>query len=211
MGQAVPDIAGQDGAEERMCALTRTVAPRAELVRFVASPDGEVVPDLKECLPGRGMWLTLSRDAIDQAVRRKLFGRALREDVRVPDDLEDRIGQLLKRDCLATLSLAAKAGQAVAGFDKVSGLLERGSVRALVGASDGAEDGRRKLAARLRNSGEAAQLVECLASADLDLALGRTNVIHAAIMPGGLAEKFLACARRLEKFGLNGAANSAGN
>jgi predicted RNA-binding protein YlxR (DUF448 family) len=60
MRQAAPDIAGQGGAEERMCALTRAIAPRAELVRFVASPDGEVVPDLKECLPGRGMWLTLS-------------------------------------------------------------------------------------------------------------------------------------------------------
>ena len=196
---------------ERMCALTRTHAARENLVRFVESPDGEVVPDLKECLPGRGMWLGLSRDVLAQAIKRRLFGRALRAEVKVPDDLADRIGQLLKRDCLAALSLAAKAGQAVAGFDKVAALLDRGQVQVLIAASDGAEDGRRKLAARLRNTNQSGQLVECLASADLDLALGRTNVIHAAIMPGGLAEKFAACAARLEKFGLNGAAEEAGN
>ena len=103
MGQTVAEVAGQGGSDERMCALTRALAPRAELVRFVASPEGEVVPDLKECLPGRGMWLTLSRDAIGQAMRRKLFGRALKEDVTVPDDLADRIGLMLKRDCLAAL------------------------------------------------------------------------------------------------------------
>lgn len=196
---------------ERMCALTRTHAAREDLVRFVESPDGEVVPDLKECLPGRGMWLGLSHDVIAQAIRRKLFGRALRADVKVPEDLADRIGNLLKRDCLSALSLAAKAGQAVAGFDKVAALLDRGQVEVLIAASDGAEDGRRKLAARQRNAAKPGYLVECLASADLDLALGRTNVIHAAIMPGGLADKFAACAARLEKFGLNGAAEEAGN
>lgn len=211
MKQAAPDIAAQAGPEERMCALTRDHAPRSELVRFVASPDAEVVPDLKECLPGRGMWLTLSRDSLEQAVRRKLFARSLKADVRVPDDLAERIAGLLRRDCLQTLSLAAKAGQAVAGFDKVAEQLDRGRVRVLIGASDGAEDGRRKLAARLRNAAGNGELVESLASADLDLALGRTNVIHAAIAPGGLAEKFLAGARRLEKFGLNGAATKAGS
>ena len=102
-------------ARERMCALTRAPAAREDLVRFVESPDGEVVPDLKECLPGRGMWLGLSRDVIAQAIKKRLFGRALRADVKVPDDLAGRIGQLLKRDCLATLSLAAKAGRAVGG------------------------------------------------------------------------------------------------
>jgi len=211
MADAEQDTGRPGEARERMCALTRASAAREDLVRLVESPDGEVVPDLKECLPGRGMWLGLSRDVIAQAIRKKLFGRALRADVRVPDDLAGRIGHLLKRDCLATLSLAAKAGQAVAGFDKVAALLDRGQVRVLIAASDGAEDGRRKLAARLRHASLSGQLVECLASADLDLALGRTNVIHAAIMPGGLADKFVVCAAKLEKFGLNGAAEEAGS
>jgi predicted RNA-binding protein YlxR (DUF448 family) len=194
--------------DERMCALTRACAPRAELIRFVASPDGDVVPDLKEVLPGRGMWLSLSCEAVREAIRRKLFGRALKATVTVDPGLPDRIFALLKKECLSTLSLASKAGEAVAGFDKVSAALERDRVRVLVAASDGSQDGRRKLASRLRNSGLDAQLVECLASADLDLAFGRTNVIHAAIMPGGLADKFLASARRYDKYGHNGAADA---
>lgn len=206
MTDTVRNTAQHGDVEERMCALTREHASRDELVRFVVSPDGNLVPDLKQCLPGRGMWLNLKHEVIEQAIRRKVFARALKAEVSVPENLASQLGQLLKRDCLSTLSLAAKAGQAVAGFDKVSAQLERGQVRILIGASDGADDGRRKLAARLRHAPKPGELVESFTSADLDLALGRTNVIHAAIMPGGLAEKFLACARRLEKYGLNGAA-----
>ena len=113
--------------EERMCALSRACAPRAELIRFVASPDGDVVPDLKEALPGRGMWLSLSRETVAEAIRRKLFARALKTTVNVDPDLAERVSALLKKDCLSTLSLASKAGEAVAGFDKVSAALERGS------------------------------------------------------------------------------------
>jgi hypothetical protein len=150
----------------------------------------------------------LSREAVTEAIRRKLFGRALKAAVTVDPDLADRVSALLRKDCVSTLSLASKAGEAIAGFDKVSAALDRGRVRVLVAASDGAADGRGKLAARLRNSGLDAELVESLASADLDLAFGRTNVIHAAIMPGGLADKFLACARRYDKYGHNGAAEA---
>ena len=210
MTDVADHIATGSEADERMCALTRTHLPRSELLRFVASPDNQLVPDLKEVLPGRGVWISLSRTAVADAIRRKLFARALKTAVSVAEDLPERIAGLLRRDCLSSLSLAAKAGQAVAGFDKVSALLDRGQVRVLLAAADGAEDGRRKLASRLRSSGADAFLAECLSSADLDLALGRTNVIHAAIMPGGLAEKFLASARRYEKYGPIGAA-SAGN
>ena len=96
----------------------------------------------------------------------------------------------------------------MAGFDKTEAALKQGRAAVLVAASDGAADGRRKLFAKLRGAGHADRLVECFASADLDLALGRTNVIHAAINPGGLAQKFLACARRYEFFELNGAARA---
>jgi predicted RNA-binding protein YlxR (DUF448 family) len=199
-------IATDGDAEERMCALTRTHAAREKLIRFVVSPDGELVPDLKQVLPGRGVWLTATRQSVEQAIRRKLFARALKAAVSVPEDLPARIGTLLLREAMSTLSLASKAGMAVAGFDKVAAQLERGKLRVLLAATDGAADGRGKLAARLRNSGTRAELIDCFASADLDLALGRTNVIHAAITPGGLAEKFLVHARRYSNYGHYGAA-----
>ncbi len=193
-----------------MCALTRTHGSREDLIRFVASPEGELVPDLKQVLPGRGVWLTANRQSVEEATRRKVFARALKGPVTIPADLPDRIGNLLLREAMSTLSLASKAGAAIAGFDKVTAQLERGKVRVLLAASDGAADGRGKLAAKLRNSGVGAELVDCFASADLDLALGRTNVIHAAITPGGLAEKFLIHARRYSNYGHYGAAE-AGN
>ena len=198
----------EDETNARMCALTRTQRPREELLRFVASPAGELVPDLKQNLPGRGVWVTLSRSDIAEAVRRKVFARALKNDVNVPEDLGTLVTRLLLKDAMSCLSLASKAGQVVAGFEKTVSTLIHGRAAVLIAASDGAEDGRRKLSGKLRAANQSGQLVECFASADLDLALGRTNVIHAAINPGGLARKFMACARRYELFELNGAAQA---
>ena len=166
------------------------------------------MPDLKQVLPGRGVWVTLSRHAVAEAASRKVFARALKREVRLPDDLADLVARLLHKDAMSSLSLASKAGLVVAGFDKTEATLKHGRAAVLVAASDGAADGRRKLFAKLRGAGQEDRLVECFASADLDLALGRTNVIHAAINPGGLAQKFLACARRYEFFELNGAARA---
>lgn len=198
----------EDDPNVRMCALTRTQRPRAELLRFVASPDGDLVPDLKESLPGRGVWLSLSRDSVAEAVKRKIFARALKAEVALPDNLADLISRLLLKDAMSCLSLASKAGQVVAGFEKTEATVVHGRAAVLIAASDGAEDGRRKLSGKLLAADQAGRLVECFASADLDLALGRTNVIHAAINPGGLARKFIACARRYELFELNGAARA---
>lgn len=197
-----------DDPNVRMCALTRTQRPRDELLRFVASPDGDLVPDLKENLPGRGVWLTLGRSSIVEAVRHKVFARALKTQVTQPDNLTDLIARLLLKDAMSCLSLASKAGQVVAGFEKTESTVSHGRAGVLIAAGDGAEDGRRKLSGKLKALGQADRLVECFNSADLDLALGRTNVIHAAINPGGLARKFLICARRYEFFELNGAAQA---
>jgi hypothetical protein len=119
-------------------------------------------------------------------------------------ELSDQVETLLRRDCISALSLANKAGQAVAGFDKVFALVEQGGAAVLIGAADGAADGKRKLFSKATAANKGAQGVDCLRSADLDLAFGRTNVIHAAVKPGGLARKFLACARRYEMYELNG-------
>ncbi|MEO9874404.1 MAG: RNA-binding protein [Anderseniella sp.] len=198
----------EDDPNVRMCALTRAQRPRGELLRFVASPDGDLVPDLKENLPGRGVWLSLSRASVAEAVKRGVFARALKAQITLPDNLSDLVARLLLKDAMSCLSLASKAGQVVAGFEKTEATVVHGRAAVLIAASDGAEDGRRKLSGKLRAADQADRLVECFASADLDLALGRTNVIHAAINPGGLARKFMTCARRYELFELNGAAQA---
>jgi len=182
------------------------VRPIEELIRFVVSPQGEVIPDLKRKLPGRGMWISASRRTVAEAVRRHQFSRGFKRDVRVAATLPADTEALLARSAAEALAMAAKAGQVVSGFAKVEGLLEQGRAEALIHASDGAADGIRKLDAiagqRSRNIGESRDfpIVTVLTSAELDLALGRSNVIHAALLAGPASKTFLSRCQTLVRY-----------
>jgi predicted RNA-binding protein YlxR (DUF448 family) len=193
-------------ATMRMCAVSRQVRPIDELIRFVVAPSGDVVPDLKRKLPGRGLWVGASRRTIAEAVRRHQFSRGFKRDVRVAATLPADTEALLERSCVEALAMAAKAGQVISGYAKVEGLLEQGRAEALVHASDGAADGIRKLDAiagqRSRNIGDSRDLpiVTALTSAQLDLALGRSNVIHAALLAGPASKTFLSRCQILVRY-----------
>jgi uncharacterized protein len=195
-------------ATMRMCAVSREVRPIDELIRFVVSPQGEIVPDLKRKLPGRGMWITASRKAVAEAVRRHQFNKAFKRDLRVPPTLPADTETLLVRSVAEALAIAAKAGQVVAGFGKVETALRQGTVAVLIHASDGAEDGIRKLDALARqndgNRGTGPQIpvVTALNSAELDLALTRSNVIHAALLAGPASRTFLSRSQMLVRYRL---------
>src|ERR1700726_2207666 len=135
---------------ERMCTVTRAVRPIGELIRFVVSPQGEVIADLKRKLPGRGLWVSASHQVVAEAVRRHQFGKGFRRDVRVAPTLAADTEALLVRSAIEALAMAAKAGQVISGFSKVEGALTQGQAEALIHASDGAADGIRKLDAILR-------------------------------------------------------------
>ena len=179
---------------ERLCVATRTVKPVAEMIRFVVSPDGSVMPDLKARLPGRGVWVTASRAAVAAAVSRKAFGRGFKRDVRVSPDLVGLTEGLLERRALDALAMAHKAGRVAAGFAKVEAALASEPVVGLIHAADARPDGIRKLnAAARRRFGEAGPaVIDTLTSAQLDLALGRSNVVHAALLAGPASAGFLA-------------------
>jgi len=187
---------------ERMCVVTRTVRPVADMIRFVIGPDGEAVPDLKRKLPGRGVWVTATQDALSDAVKRKALVRGFKRDVRLPADLVARTGQLLERGTLDALAMAGKAGLVATGFTRVEAALAQQEVIALLHAAEAAADGVRKLDAGWRRRPERGPIVTIgiLTSAQLDLALGRPNVIHAALLAGPSSETFLARLRRLERF-----------
>jgi uncharacterized protein len=193
-------------ATTRMCAVSREVRPIDELIRFVVSPQGEVIPDLKRKLPGRGLWVSASRRTVAEAVRRHQFSKGFKRDVRVAATLPADTEALLVRSATEALAMAAKAGQVVSGFAKVEGLLEQGKAEALLHASDGAAGGIRKLDAiagqRSRNIGESPVLaiVTVLTSAELDLALGRSNVIHAALLAGPASKTFLSRCQTLVRY-----------
>jgi predicted RNA-binding protein YlxR (DUF448 family) len=193
-------------ATVRMCAVTRQVRPIDELIRFVLSPQGEVVPDLKRKLPGRGLWVSASRQAVAEAARRNQFSKGFKRDVRITATLAADTEALLVRSVVEALAMAAKAGQVVSGFSKVEGALQQGQVQALIHASDGAADGIRKLDAVARqnagNGDESSEipLVTALTSEQLDLALGRSNVIHAAVLAGPASKTFLSRSHVLVRY-----------
>src|SRR5882724_8191427 len=110
-------------ATTRMCAVSREVRPIGELIRFVVAPTGEVIPDLKRKLPGRGLWVSASRKAGAEAVRRHHFSRGFKRDVRVAPTLPADTEVLLVRSATEALAMAAKAGQIVSGFSKVEAAL----------------------------------------------------------------------------------------
>ena len=187
-------------ATVRMCAVSRDVRPIDELIRFVVAPSGEVVADLKRKLPGRGLWVSASRRMVAEAVRRHQFSRGFKRDVGVAATLAADTELLLERFTVDALAMAAKAGQVISGFAKVEDALDRhgrDAVRALIHATDGAADGIRKLDAIVgqndRNGGHSAKIsiVNVLTSEQLDLALGRSNVIHAALLAGPASDTFL--------------------
>ena len=188
---------------ERLCASTGTVRPVDDMIRFVVSPEGTAVPDLKRRLPGRGVWITATRSALGQAIARKAFARSFKRDVRIAPDLVVTTERLLERAALDALAIAYKARRVVAGFAKVEAAVVQGHPTALLHASDAAPDGVRKLDAAQRRNDDghgAVAVVDVFTSAQLDLALGRSNVVHAALLAGPESKAFLTRARRLERF-----------
>ena len=185
-----------------MCALTRVEKPGSALIRFAVSPDGVLAPDVDARAPGRGVWITLSADAVTEAVRKKVFSRSLKENVTVPPDLAEEVRTRLEQRLAGALGLARKAGVLITGAAKVAALLEAGRAAALITASDAAADSRRKMLQSARRGGtpEALAHIESLSSAQLGLALGLENVIHAALTPGAAANSAIERANRLALF-----------
>ncbi|NLH81312.1 MAG: RNA-binding protein [Phyllobacteriaceae bacterium] len=177
--------------------------PIAELLRFVQAPDGSVVPDLKRNLPGRGVWVEARRAVVEKAVAKKLFARAFRAQVSVDPGLPGLIDRLMSDHALGTLGLARKAGEVVIGFAKVEAAVARERLAGLVHAAEAGSDGVSKLTAALRRrfGGEdGVPVVRIFSGPQLDLALGRSNVIHAALLSGRAAEIFLERAVALGRY-----------
>lgn len=192
---------------ERRCIATGEVQPKRGLIRFAVSPEGKIVPDVLEKLPGRGIWVASERSALETAVKKRLFARAARQPVDVPDTLIEDTESLLAKRLIDGISMARKAGKAVAGFEKVKDWLGRDDARILFQATDGSERGKSKL----YPPGGRGSFFEVLTASELGLSFGRERVIHAALGFGGLTERIREDAIRLSgvrNLQPNGAAES---
>ncbi|MEX0921506.1 MAG: RNA-binding protein [Rhodovibrionaceae bacterium] len=176
-------------APERRCIASGEVAPKQGLLRFVVGPDGVLVPDLAERLPGRGLWLTADPALLRKAIAKNLFSKAARQHVVLPEDLEPRLAVLLRQRVLELLSLARRAGDLVAGHDKVRQRLETGAAALLLQAEDGAEDSCGRLARLAEGVRPGIDIYRILPAAELGAAIGREQAVHVAVDPGGLAER----------------------
>ncbi len=188
---------------QRQCAVTREVLPVSDLLRLVVGPDGNVVPDLKRKLPGRGVWIRATRSTVEIAIKRNIFSRTFKTGVTVNPDLPDMIDGLMVHAALSALSFCRKAGELVTGFAKVQAALQRDPVTAIIHAEDASDDGVRKISAILTGKFETPNGIPSIRlfnSTQLDLALGRSNVIHAALLAGRASENFLAQVGSLEVF-----------
>ena len=184
---------------ERTCILSRRTAPRGELIRIVLSPDGEALPDVRAKAEGRGAWIGVDRADLEAAQAkgrlRGALARAFRsEKVSVPDDLGERIEAALRQAALDRLGLEARAGKLVTGAEKIETAARRGQVHLLIHAADAAEEGRRRLDQAWRvGSGEEGTgrrgVAFPLGRAILSLALGRENVVHAALVDQAAAAR----------------------
>lgn len=210
MGMASEIIADGSGARggkatpQRTCVVTRVQQSPDRLLRFVADPDGAIIPDLSCRLPGRGVWVSLDRKSVEAAVKSRAFARSLKRPVKAAEDLPDLVDKLLMQRLSGALSIANKAGLVVTGFTRVDQAIAKGEAAILLHASDGAADGIEKLdrryAAMCRDLGRTPRSTRTFTAEQMSLALGRANVVHAALMMGGAAQHFLAEAERLTSY-----------
>lgn len=197
---ARPALLDAEGSPERTCIVTRAKGLPEDMIRFVVGPGAIVVPDIRRKLPGRGVWVTAWAGHVAEAVKRQAFSRGFKTKVVASDSLAAEIEALLTKDCLQALSIASKASQVVSGFVKVEEAIATGAIAGLVHATDCGADGMRKLGQSLRRhygNERARPRIELFRSGQLDLALGRANVIHAALIEGPASEGFLERCRKL--------------
>lgn len=186
---------------ERRCIATGVVRPCDGMIRFVLDPEGQVVPDLEGKLPGRGLWVTASRKALADAVKRNAFAKAAKTAAKAAPGLPEQVTELLRRRVLDLFGLARRGGYVIVGFGNVEAALGDEKIApalgALIEAEDGADDGRRKLAAAMRRSGLEIPVIIGPKASEMGLALGRELVVHAALRGGALTRKLMVELARL--------------
>ncbi|TDE37081.1 RNA-binding protein [Antarcticimicrobium sediminis] len=181
----------QDGPE-RKCIATGETQPKGGLIRFVAGPDGMVVPDILGKLPGHGVYVAADRAALQRAEDKNLFARALKQPVKTPPDLVNTVERMLARRVVDLISLARKSGAAVSGYEKVKAWLDREDAKILIQAVDGSGRGKSKLSTPHFGS-----YIGWLTTDELGMAFGRETVVHAALASGGLSKRVVEEAQRL--------------
>ncbi len=186
----------------RQCCLSKEKKPIEQLIRFVLSPDDVIMPDIDAKAEGRGVWLSLSQASVKKATQKNIFAASLRRKVNLPKDLAQLTRLRLEQRLLGSLGLARKAGQLVIGNAKVRSAIKKGTIIALITASDGAKEEKDKIL-KLANSRLQQQSylhIDILSAQKLSLALGQENVIYGALFDGAAGKNAINRAKRLIEY-----------
>ncbi|MBB6123145.1 DUF448 domain-containing protein [Sphingobium subterraneum] len=202
---------------ERRCILSSVTTDPDTLIRLALSQDGDVAPDVRAKAPGRGAWIGVSRAELEKALAKGKLKAALARafktgEIRIPDDLADRIEAALKAQAMERLGLEARASNLLTGSEKIDVAARRGQVRLMLHTADAAPDGRRKLdqAWRVGEEEEGSEMSGLVLPVDresLSMAVGRQNVVHIAVTNAGAAGRLRAILTRWQSF--TGCANEA--
>ncbi|CDN50411.1 MULTISPECIES: RNA-binding protein [Neorhizobium] len=212
----VDDDLGEIVVNDRTCIVTREAGSPETLIRFVAGPNGQVVPDLKRQLPGRGCWIKAERSLVDRAVQKKLFARALKAEAKADADLGALVDRLLAADLVGMMNMARKASQFVTGATKVDAAVRSGAALAVFHAADAAADGVRKIDQARKawklgsNTGEDIPSFSLFTSAELDEVMGQNAFIHACALAGQAGEGVVKRANLLEQYRMGGLSQTKG-
>lgn len=210
------DDLSTDEMNGRMCIVTRESGSPEELIRFVASPDGLLVPDLKRQLPGRGCWVKAERAMVDKAVAKKLFNRALKRELTVDPNLGAMIDRLLVVQMTGMMNLARKAGQFITGSSKVDAAVRSGQAIAVFHAIDAAADGVRKIdqARKAWHLGMETEAeipsLRLQTEAEMEELMGQNAFIHACALAGQAGEGVVKRANLLEQYRMGGLSQTKG-
>lgn len=178
---------------QRTCLGCRGVFDQAHLVRYVRAPDGQVLVDLREKLPGRGGYTCFDPACIRQAVARRQFDRAFRAPC-LPAPVDELVGMLadeLHKRLDALLGMARKSSQVISGGTLVLDALDRPRDLAVIVCADDISAGVFEKIAR-KAAGHAVPCFRYSTKAALGQLLGRGERSVTALTKGRLAEAFLA-------------------
>ena len=185
-------------ANARRCLVTGEVLPKEDLIRFVLDPESHVVPDLAQKLPGRGLWISADREAIETAAKKNLFSKAAKKSVKVDAALADQVAVLLHKRCLNSLGLARRSGLAVCGQPQVEQELKSKKLRLLFIADNA---GSNPLAGR---DSQNIAVSRKFNRDELGAALGHEQLVYIGLKAHALTEKLKIDLAHLEKIAAPG-------
>jgi predicted RNA-binding protein YlxR (DUF448 family) len=196
-------VANPKQAPERTCLATGEVKDKEHMVRFVLAPDGALTPDVACTLPGRGVWVTATREALETVVKKQAFSRGFKQPVKATPELVPQVENLLRALLLHWLALANKSGEAVMGFAKVEAALKGEALAIVFLAADAGPADADKI--QSLTGWKQVELCSLLNRTELGRPFGREEAVHVAIKPGGIAAQMQKEIRRLAGFCATGA------